>query len=182
MKLEEGRQLIRLARAAIKNKELEIKGFCEKQGVFVTLNSYPSGGLRGCIGFPQPVMALKDAVIQAAKSAAFSDPRFEPLGRDEQYTVEISVLTVPERISGNPLKSFTIGKHGLIIDCNGRYGLLLPQVFTEWKATTTRALQMTCEKAGLSVDAWKDKSCKIYKFEAQIFIEETPAGKVVERQ
>ncbi len=184
--LNEGKQLIKLARSAIKDEKIELKGFSDKQGVFVTLLSYPDHQLRGCIGFPQPVMPLKEAVIGAAKSAAYSDSRFSPLGHDEQFTVELSVLSVPELIKAKSqkdiLESFKLGKHGLIVDYKGNYGLLLPQVFTEWKATPLEAMQMTCEKAGLGLDAWKSKDCKIYKFEAQIFIEKTPNGVVAEKR
>ncbi len=177
---EEGSRLVKLARASIEGKKLDFEGLEERRGVFVTINSYPSGGLRGCIGFPQPIKPLGTAIAEAARFAAYSDSRFEPLGKGEQVTVEVSVLTVPEFIQGNVLKSFTVGRHGLIAECRRDYGLLLPQVFVEWKATPLKALQMVCEKAGLSPDAWKGKDCKIYKFEAQVFKEKSPDGKVVE--
>jgi len=179
---EKGKQLIKLARLSINGKEIDLDGFEEKKGVFVTINSYPSKKLRGCIGFPKPIMPLKKAVVEAAKSAAYSDSRFDPLESDEQFTIELSVLTVPELISGNLLDLFTIGKHGLIIEHKGKYGLLLPQVFSDYRSTPLEALQMTCEKAGVSLDAWKENDCKVYKFEAQIFIEETPNGNVVEKE
>ncbi len=178
LSLKDAQQLIKLARSAIAGKEISLDGFNEKQGVFVTLNSYPSKQLRGCIGFPMPAYRLKKAVAEAAKAAAYEDPRFPPLGKQEKFLVEISVLTVPELIRTNPLKSFKIGQHGLIINYDGKSGLLLPQVFPEWKANNEKALEMTCEKAGLDKDSWKRKDCKVYKFEAQIFIEETPEGKV----
>ena len=49
------------------------KPFQEKQGVFVTLHTYPGHDLRGCIGIPLPVMTLSDAIIESAQSA--TDPR-----------------------------------------------------------------------------------------------------------
>lgn len=182
LSLREGRQLVDLARAAISGDSLAVKGFEEKRGVFVTLNSYPGKQLRGCIGFPQPTLPLKKAIAEAARSAAFNDSRFSPLTKDEQFTVDISILTEPELIKKDSLKSFTIGEHGLIIECNGHYGLLLPQVFVEWKAAPSQAIAMICEKAGLDIGALKDKDCRIYKFEAQVFIEEKPNGKVIEEQ
>ena len=87
---KDGKELIKLARQSIysyfSNKELNVddninKKYSQKQGVFVTLNI--DDNLRGCIGFPEPTLPLYEAIIEAAKSAAFSDPRFEPLSKDE---------------------------------------------------------------------------------------------------
>ena len=54
----------------------------------------------------------------------------------------------------------------------GYKGLLLPQVFTEYKADWKKALGMTCQKAGLPDESWKDKECKVYRFSAEIFNED----------
>lgn len=178
--LEDGRKLIALARASIKDKEFAIENFEEKRGVFVTLYSYPEKELRGCIGFPEPVEELKKAVIECAKSAAYHDPRFNPLAKNEQFIVEISILTKPELVED--IDDIKIGKDGLIADFGGQRGLLLPQVFVEWKADKTKALEMTCEKAGLKKDCYKKKECRIFKFQAQIFSEEEPEGKIVEKK
>lgn len=182
MNLEDGTRLVKLARASIDGCSLEVSGFDKESGVFVTVNDYPSGKLRGCIGFPNPVMPLGEAVAKAARSAAFADPRFKPLGKGEKYTIELSVLSSPKRITKDILSSFEIGKHGLVVEYRGSYGLLLPQVFSEWKATPLRAVEMACEKAGVDLDSWKRKDCRIYKFEAQIFIEESPNGGVEMRK
>jgi len=178
---QDGKELIKLARASIKSYFSDTnvktsdnikKKFGAKQGVFVTLTI--DGELRGCIGFPEPVLPLYEAVIEAAKSAAFSDPRFSPLTLEEmdKLHIEISVLTVPEIIEVKKpedyLKKIKIGSDGLIIRGNYGAGLLLPQVFTEYKCNVQKALEMTCQKAGLSSDAWKDLSNKIYKFQADI--------------
>jgi len=143
--------------------------------VFVTLNI--DGELRGCIGFPEPVLPLYEAVIESARSAAFSDPRFMPLSKEEfdKVHIELSVLTVPELIkvkkSEDYLNKIKIGSDGLIIRGEYGSGLLLPQVFTEYKCNPKKALEMTCQKAGLSSDAWKDLKNKIFKFQAHIFEE-----------
>ncbi len=185
MNLEEGKRLVRLARSAIFSTPALPEGFSEKQGVFVTLSSYPSGSLRGCIGFPEPVMPLKEAIVKAARAAAFDDPRFQPLEKEEKFTVEVSVLTIPEEIRGSPeeiMKKVRIGKDGLIVECGPAKGLLLPQVFPEWNADSKKALEMTCEKAGLPEDTWKKEDCKIFRFQADIFSEEEPEGNIVKKQ
>jgi len=189
--LKDGKELIALARnsisAHLENKDVIISGkikkrYSEKQGVFVTLHKH--GELRGCIGFPEPILQLYDAVAKAAQSAAFGDPRFPPLGKEEykDITVEISVLTKPELITvKNPdeyPKHITIGKDGLIIRSTFGSGLLLPQVAPEWNWNEQEFLNHTCQKAGLPSEFWKEGACNIYRFQAQIFKEED--GKVIE--
>ena len=129
--------------------------------------------MRGCIGFIEPIFTLGQGIIEAARSAAFSDPRFPALQKDEckKVKIEISVLTEPKLMKGDYIKQIKIGTDGLIIEKGMHKGLLLPQVFTEYNADPKIALEMTCEKAGLSRDAWKDKSVKLYKFHAEIIKE-----------
>ncbi len=146
----------------------DCKQFNKKQGVFVTLHKH--GELRGCIGFPYPHLELYKAVIEAARSAAFNDPRFSAVKEDElnNIDIEISVLTEPETINPDP-SNVRIGTDGLIIKKGFNSGLLLPQVFTEYNASPEEALQMTCQKAGLSKDAWKD--AELQRFQAIIIRE-----------
>ena len=189
--LIEGKELISIARDSILSefehreepptKSIK-KKYSTKQGTFVTLHKH--GELRGCIGFPEPMLPLYEAVIQSAKSAAFGDPRFPPLVREEykDIEIEISVLTVPELIIiKNPEEypsKIIIGKDGLIIRSPCGSALLLPQVASEWKWNEEEFLGNTCYKAGLSHSYWKHGSCKIYKFQAQIFKEQN--NKVIE--
>ncbi|MEM4810311.1 MAG: AMMECR1 domain-containing protein, partial [Thermofilum sp.] len=42
-------------------------------------------------------------------------------------------------------------------------------------------LSYACLKAGLPEDAWKTSRLRVYTFQAQIFVEATPGGDVVER-
>ncbi|PJA20493.1 MAG: TIGR00296 family protein [Candidatus Diapherotrites archaeon CG_4_10_14_0_2_um_filter_31_5] len=188
--LKEGTKLIELARKSIKYffatetimKDNHQEKFSEKQGVFVSLHD-EFRELRGCIGFPFPVMPLWNAVIDTSVSAAFKDPRFNPLKIEEldKVKLEISVLSVPEEIKEKKeliLKKIKIGENGLIIKMHGNSGLLLPQVATEWKYNSKEFLEQTCVKAGLDKQDWKKKECKILKFQAQIFKEEK--DKVIE--
>ncbi|RME55019.1 TIGR00296 family protein [Candidatus Woesearchaeota archaeon] len=183
--LEQGKTLVKLARSTIFSKPIKVNNFHEKFGVFVTINSYPSGTLRGCIGFPEPIYPLNQGVINAARHAALNDPRFMPVTDNEEVTIEVSILSKPEKIIVNSPDEYpskiNIGKDGLIIEYNQNYGLLLPQVFTEHKVNATEALEMVCEKAGLPRNAWKEYPCKIYKFQAQIFYEKEPNGEILEK-
>jgi len=189
---KQGESLVRLARRAIErylidreiiDEKTEDERLMEKSGVFVTLYRYPEKLLRGCIGFPYPVYPLWEAVKRAAIAAALEDPRFPPLSLSElpKIVIEVSVLTVPERIDAEleELPSLIeIGKHGLIVKRGVRSGLLLPQVATEYGWDQETFLSETCLKAGLPEDCWKKKGTEIYRFEAEIFEEVRPLGPV----
>jgi len=161
--------------------------FSEMRGVFTTINTHPERELRGCIGFPEPVYPLGEAIVRSALAAAFEDPRFPPLSRREVDTVvfEVSLLTKPEPISaGEPqdlISSVEIGKHGLIAEKGPFRGLLLPQVPVEYEWSVEEFLSHTCWKAGLPPDCWKRKGVKFYRFSAEIFEEEEPRGRVVRK-
>ncbi|MEM2917186.1 MAG: TIGR00296 family protein [Candidatus Bathyarchaeia archaeon] len=194
--LEEGETLVRLARNAVKEylengkKILVPENVSPKLmqpcGVFVTINSVKRGEkeLRGCIGYPYPTEPLAKAVIESAISSATQDPRFYPLSLQELKHVvfEVSVLTPPELITvDNPAQypsKIKVGCDGLIVEKGFYRGLLLPQVPVEWNWDEEEFLCQCCLKAGLPPDSWLLKETKIYKFQAIIFEEETPEGKV----
>lgn len=181
---EDGKKLIKIARDSIaayfNKKELSFSDedkerFKEKLGVFVTLKI--DDELRGCIGFVEGVNPLYEAIADAANAAAFSDPRFMPLTTEEfeKVKVEVSVLTKPELIDVKKpeeyMEKIKVGEDGLIVKSSYGSGLLLPQVAVEWKWDVKEFLENSCQKAGLSKDAWKDLENKIYKFQAEIFTE-----------
>ncbi len=156
-------------------------------GVFVTLNKVtgPQHSLRGCIGFPYPVMPLVDAVSKAAVSAALKDPRFQPVSLEELgfITVEVSVLTPPEKIvvesPGEYPDHVRVGRDGLIVERGSNRGLLLPQVAVDWGWSAEEFLTQCCIKAYLPPDSWLTPGTEIFKFMAIIFAEEEPRGRVV---
>ena len=145
----------------------------EKLGVFVTLNK--NNNLRGCIGYAEPIETAIDATIDVAIAAAFNDPRFPQVTKEEfeKLDLEVTVLTKPEIIPvAHPDQYFDeieIGRDGLIIQKGYSRGLLLPQVATENLFTVEEFLEHTCMKAGISADSWMDESCDVFKFQGQIF-------------
>ncbi len=143
------------------------KSFIEKRGCFVTLTI--QGELRGCIGYPEPVLPLIEALVEAAIGAC-SDPRFPPLEAPElpKIRIEISVLTKPKPIKPADVK---VGRDGLIIRRGFYSGLLLPQVAEEYGWSREEFLSQTCVKAGLHPDVWKEGGTKIFAFRAEIFSE-----------
>jgi len=194
LSLDEGRKAVALARNTIeqyvKNNTTPLTNltgvFTEKQGTFVTLHTFPEHDLRGCIGIPLPIMPLKEAIIDAAKSAT-RDPRFPPLGEEEvdKIIIEVTILTKPELIKAlkpkDYLSSIEIGRDGLIVEQGYYKGLLLPQVPVEQGWDKEEFISHTCMKAGLLPDAWYDKNIKFFKFSGQIFTEIEPNGKIMEK-
>ena len=181
---KDGQYLINLAREAIeiyldKQIKIDVPSECPKHlkenlGVFVTLNK--NQNLRGCIGYPEPVIPLIQATINAAISAAVFDYRFPKLRSDEleDIQIELTVLTKPELIDTPKeeyLDNIIIGEDGLIVEMGFSRGLLLPQVATENNMNAEEFLSHTCLKAGLSPNSWIEDDIKLYKFQGQIFHE-----------
>ena len=194
-KLDDGKKAVRYAREVIEN-HVKNKGslqvdlgnvFSRKQGAFVTIHTYPEHELRGCIGIPLPIMSLKDAIAEGARSAT-QDPRFPPLSEDEldNILVEVTVLTEPELILVDKpmdyLSEIEIGRDGLIVEQGFYKGLLLPQVPVEQGWDKEEFLSHTCMKAGLMPDAWFDKNTKVYRFSGQVFTEIKPRGEIKEKK
>jgi len=174
--IEEKRELIELAKQTISDhlegkKQAEYKPKNEilnkKCGAFVTLHK--NGELRGCIGQIVPVDKLYVAVQSMAIAAAFEDPRFYPLKKEEfpQIDFEISVLSPFEKITN--IGEIEVGKHGLMISKNMYHGLLLPQVATEFGWDLETFLRHLCRKAGLSDNAYLEPGIEILKFTAIVF-------------
>ncbi len=194
--ISEGEMLVKAARNTIElairspkfNRDVilgALKGFDEEYGVFVTLKHYPTETLRGCIGFPRPVEKVRNEIVDAALAAAFEDPRFVPVSHKEldELIVEVSILSKPVAMkSRSPagIRRLKMGRDGTIIEYGLYSGLLLPEVAVEQGWNREQLLDGTCEKAGLPVGYWKQPNVKLYKFETQVFTEETPNGKIVE--
>ncbi|OYT42357.1 MAG: AMMECR1 domain-containing protein [Candidatus Aenigmarchaeota archaeon ex4484_224] len=193
MDLETGEWIVKFARkvieATVNKKEVEIpkkypKELNEKRGAFVTIQTYPEKELRGCIGLPYPMQTLLNAIIEAGKEVCF-DPRFPPLKKEElkKITVEVSILTEPKIIQVKKpeeyLEKIEIGKDGLIVVNSPFSGLLLPQVPIEYNWNAREFLRQTCLKAGLPPNCWQFETTKILKFQAEIFRELEPNGKVI---
>ena len=140
----------------------------QHSAAFVTLTK--QGHLRGCIGYTDPTLPLYQTVASCAVCAAFSDPRFQPLRKEElsQIRIEISILTPLKKIEDT--SEIQVGRDGLFIKKGFHRGLLLPQVATECGWDKETFLRQTCCKASLPADAWKE-GAEIYTFSAEIFHE-----------
>ena len=137
-----------------------------KCGAFVSLHKH--GRLRGCIGHFGEDYPLHEIVAEMARAAAFEDPRFMPVTRDElnDLDIEISVLTPMRRIQS--LDEFELHRHGIYIRKGYRSGTFLPQVADEVNWTKEEFVSHCAQdKAGIGWDGWRD--AELYVYEAIVF-------------
>ena len=147
----------------------------ETRGVFVTLNTWPGGDLRGCIGNIFGEDPLVEGVIQNTLASASRDPRFEPVSDAEaaHLRIEISVLTPLHPVAGP--EEIVAGRDGVLLEKGGRRAVFLPQVATEQGWGVPKLLRHLALKAGLRADDWK-AGASFSVFQAQVFEEERPPG------
>ncbi|MEN6297371.1 MAG: AmmeMemoRadiSam system protein A [Rectinema sp.] len=137
-------------------------------GAFVTLRE--NGSLRGCIGRMRSNDPLVATVSEMALAAAFEDPRFPSLKKEELALIDIEITALSPLHPIAP-DEVIVGKHGLLISAWGRSGVLLPQVPTEYGWDRETFLEQVCRKAGLSPDTWKSSLAQLYGFEGFVFSE-----------
>jgi AmmeMemoRadiSam system protein A len=136
-------------------------------GAFVTIHK--EGTLRGCIGRMNAMETLEKTIRVMALEAAFGDPRFSPLSKDELplCDIEISVLS-PMEICPDP-QTVEVGVHGLYLNCRGHSGVLLPQVPLEQGWDREAYLKHICLKAGLPPGSYTEPGAKLLTFTAAVF-------------
>jgi hypothetical protein len=174
---EEKQQLKRIAAETIQahfdGRKVDAKAMSDgyptlqKQcGAFVSLHK--NGRLRGCIGHFGEDVPLYEIVEEMARAAAFEDPRFLNVTREEldELEIEISVLTPMRRIYS--LDEFELHRHGIYIRKGYHSGTYLPQVADEVNWTKEEFVShCSQDKAGLGWDGWKEAD--LYVYEAIVF-------------
>jgi AmmeMemoRadiSam system protein B/AmmeMemoRadiSam system protein A len=129
------------------------------QASFVTL--HVDRKLRGCMGSLEATEPLVANVARNAYAAAFRDPRFGKLTRDEfaQLEIHISLLSRPEELhftsEDELLAQIRPGVDGLTLIEGSRRGTLLPSV---WRSVRDAGefLQHLKRKTGLATNYWSD--------------------------
>jgi len=175
---DEKEYLLRLARETISKRlglqaadleEPPSEKFQQKVGAFVTLHR--AGQLRGCIGYVTAKLPLTETIKEMSISAAFRDPRFEPVRAAEMPSIEIEISVLSPLFHIDDIGQIKVGRHGLLIQNGSNSGLLLPQVPVEQGWDREAYLEGLCKKAGLSNGCWRDQESKLYAFTAEVFSE-----------
>jgi uncharacterized protein len=126
---------------------------------FVTLNIDTQ--LRGCIGRLEASRPLVEDVAENAFSAAFHDPRFQPIvtGELKHLKISLSILTPAEPLDFSSEQSLLAqlqpGVDGLIFKLGNRRGTFLPSVW-ESLPDPKQFLAHLKQKAGFAPDFWSD--------------------------
>ena len=182
---DEGQYLLSVARDTIEQKLLDQEEqrqsdtdlptkFFEQRGTFVTLTT--GGNLRGCIGHIIPQETLIEGIRVNAINAAFRDPRFPPLNKEEWKSVkiEISILTDPKPLSYSDskdlLRKLQPDIDGVIIKKGYHQATFLPQVW-EQLSEKEQFLAHLCLKAGLGENEWRSGVLEVSTYQVQAFEE-----------
>ena len=143
----------------------------QHRATFVTLHI--NHDLRGCIGTLEARQPLVIDVVENARSAAFHDPRFNPLSQSEYNKLEVhlSVLSVPEAMSFESeedlINQIRPGIDGLVLTSGLNRGTFLPSVW-ESLTTTEEFWSHLKLKAGLPVNYWSD-NVKVERYTTESF-------------
>ena len=156
--------LLRLAREAIGEKlgfglplPSPVPALDAPGATFVTL--FRQGELRGCIGSVTAWRPLGEDVRANAVAAAFRDPRFMPLAKDEfaDLAVEVSLLEPPRPLhamdESAALAQLRPGIDGVVLECGAHRATFLPQVWDQLPDPRD-FLGALKRKAGLSERYW----------------------------
>lgn len=174
---QDHQQLLALARQAIAQRfekspvDLNLESFSshlQAPGAsFVTLQIFQE--LRGCIGSLHALRPLVLDVWENAQSAAFKDPRFPPLNKEEldDLRISISLLTPPVAfpVTGEQdlLSQLRPGIDGLTISSGHRQATFLPAVW-ESLPEPDQFLFHLKQKAGIPATEWpKDMAVERYR-------------------
>ena len=175
-----GRTLLEIAKGAIANglglsstpvKRNHLPWLLQPGATFVTLTI--GGQLRGCVGSLSASRSLGQDVASNARAAAFEDPRFPKLTRDEwpRCAVEVSLLSAPKPLcyadEAELLAQIRAGEDGLILECEGKRATYLPQVW-EGLPDKRQFLDQLMKKAGLPADT-RLARCKVSRYRALKF-------------
>jgi len=175
-----GRTLIEIARGAIANglglssvpvKRNHKPWLLQPGATFVTLMK--DRELRGCMGSLSAERPLGQDVASNARAAAFDDPRFAKLTREEwpRCALEVSLLSAPKTIrfadEADLLAQICAGEDGLILECDGKRATYLPQVW-EGLPDKRQFLAELVKKAGLPPDT-RLARCKVSRYRVSKF-------------
>lgn len=144
---------------------------------FVTLRLW--GELRGCIGSIDARRALGEDVAANARAAAFSDPRFEPLGLEEFAIVHVEVSVLSPRAplaaasEAEAIRAMRQGVDGIYLEYGDHHATFLPQVW-ESLPDPEQFLKALRHKARLPADFW-DPGIRLTRYTVEKYGDGHPA-------
>ncbi len=145
---------------------------------FVTLHK--QGELRGCIGALGASRPLVTDIAEHAYGAAFQDPRFPPLQKEELalLTISISILSPRQELlfssEAELLAQLTPFRDGIVLEDGNRRATFLPEV---WQQLPDKQdfWQQLKRKAGLSPDHWS-QALRAFRYSTEAFSEPTSSS------
>jgi len=84
-----------------------------------------------------PLKSIYEGVKENVLNAAFHDPRFKPLAKEElsEINIKISILTPPQKLDfsdhNDLIRKLRPKVDGIILDKNGHQATFLPQVWED---------------------------------------------------
>lgn len=116
-------------------------------GAFVSIHEH--GRLRGCIG---TISATKDSlaeeIIANAISASTTDPRFDPITKDELPWLDINVDVLGDAEDIDSPDELDVKRYGVIVSNRFKRGLLLPDL--DGVDTVEQQIRIAKQKAGIN--------------------------------
>ena len=79
--------------------------------------------------------------------------------------------TSPTRRVAGP-QAIVVGRHGVVLERDGRSAVFLPQVAPEQGWDREAYLEGLCFKAGIPAGAWRGPDVSLSAFEAEVWAEE----------
>ncbi|GEM_PF-824621 len=169
----DGSSLVELARQSIaeglgfprretkcpENKDMTI------DGLYITLEM--EGKLRGASSLLFPNQPISEAVSMTAKSAAFNDPRFNPLSVEEARDLEITIYLLSNARRIESPSDFDARKDAIFIS-RGSYSTLLFPGELNPLLNNEDLLGRACIKAGMLSNCWRQNETSVWTFDVHL--------------
>ena len=141
-----------------------------RAATFVTLRMH-DGELRGCIGTIDARRPLGDDVACNAHAAAYRDPRFPPLARDDRARISVEVSVLSQRVAIEAPSEEAVaarlrpGVDGVVLEYQDLRATFLPQVW-ENIPDAFEFLRNLKRKAGLPERFWHGE-LKLWRYSVE---------------
>lgn len=153
------------------DRDTGVDGLALPLACFVTLHD--RGTLRGCMGSLHAAQSLGREAWDNGRRAASHDPRFEPIAAADAAVLQLDVTVLGPMRPIDDLADFVPGEHGILLECEGRRAVFLPQVAVEQGWDRAQTYAALARKAGLRHDVLPAASdARLSVFEAVVVCEE----------